>query len=584
MDAITDPSVLEIWCMKSKQVGWSEVLLNAVGYFVDQDPSPIMMVQPTLEMAESFSKQRVAPMVRDTAALRMKIADPRSRDSGNTLREKNFPGGHLTLVGANSAAGLASRPIRILLCDEVDKYPETAGASGDPISLARDRQQTFWNRRMLAGSTPTIKGRSRVESGFETSDQRYAYYPCPHCREYQRLVWVQVKWTEYNLAPKKAVYQCVHCGEAISNSERLQMLPLVEWRASKPFNGIAGFHFNEIMSPFSSLGEMAEAWVIAKKLPNTLQSFINERLGETWEDKAMTVRPEGLLQRREPYSSEPVPADVAMLTIGVDTQDDRLEGTLLGWGRDEECWVLHHKIIRGDPGVAPTKGVWKELTEYRQQRFITEDGRTLLVQGVGVDFGGHFSQHVANYAYRYRFQRVYAVRGIGGTGKLAWPRRPGKTKLSKADIYSVGVDTIKDVLYGRLAKITQPDPGEPKAGYIHLPMSVDEEWCEQLISETKIYKKAVGRRVAVWRPKRLGVRQEAQDCWNYGYAVMLGRNIDLAKLADAIERRREGKSGGEPESKPRQRQKAATPKDKLSTTKKGRRKRRVVRSKYLTRK
>lgn len=536
MDLVNDPAVREIWVMKSAQVGWSEILLNVIGYFVHLDPSPMLMIQPTLEMAEAFSKDRLAPMIRDTPALTGRIADPKSRDSGNTLLHKKFPGGHLTIAGANSASGLASRPIRILLCDEIDRYPASAGAEGDPFSLARKRTTAFWNRKILAGSTPTIKGQSRVEAGYLNSDQRHFEFPCPHCGEYQRLVWEQVKWSEIGLAPEEARYQCVHCGSLWTDVERREVLPRYRVVATKPFNGIAGLHINELMSPFVSIGEMAAAFVEAKKLPETLQTWINTALGETWADTATEVEGAGLLKRREAYSKDAIPASAVMLTLGVDTQDDRLELQLVAWGADEESWVLDHVAFRGDPGVAWNKGVWAELTKYRQQMFATQDGRVLTIQATGIDFGGHYSQHVADYAYRHRFERVFAIRGAGGQGRLVWPKRPGKTKLSKADIYTIGVDTIKDILYGRLARVTVPGPG-----YIHIPAAdfVDDEWCEQFTSETKEYHKAKGRRVAVWRPKRLGIRQEAQDCWVYAYAVMRGRGIELNKLAKVLERRRE---------------------------------------------
>jgi phage terminase large subunit GpA-like protein len=579
MDLVNDPLVREIWVMKSAQVGWTEILLNIAGYFIDLDPSPILLVQPTLEIAEAFSKDRLAPMIRDTPAMHGRIADARSRDSGNTLLHKKFNGGHLTLAGANSPQGLRSRPIRILLCDEVDGYPTSAGPDGDPFALARKRTTAFWNRKILAGSTPTIKGSSRVEAGYLNSDQRQFHFPCPHCGRYQRLVWAQVKWTELDLPPEQAVYQCVHCSGVITEGQRQEILPKYRCVPTKEFNGIAGLHVHEIMSPFVTLGEMATSFIEARKLPETFQTWVNTALGETYEDTSNAVEPEGLLARRDGYNAESIPADVALLTLGVDTQDDRLEAQLLGWGRDEECWVIEQVVFRGDPVVAWNKGVWKELSEYRRRRFMTEDGRALVIQGTGVDFGGHYSQQVANYAYRCRFQRVFAVKGLGGGGRLIWPRRPGKTKLSKADLYGVGVDTAKDVLYGRLAKVTVPGPG-----YIHLPATVDEEFCEQLTSEKKFYKKALGRRVGVWRPKLLGSRQEAQDCWIYGYAVMLGRNIDLAKLADAIERRRETKAGDDPDRPTPRKARPAAAKDKPATVKKGRRKRRVVRSNYLTRK
>jgi phage terminase large subunit GpA-like protein len=237
MDAVADPLIREIVVMKSAQVGWTEILLNVVGYFVDLDPSPILLVQPTVDMAAAFSKDRLAPMVRDTPALTGRIADARSRDSGNTTLHKTFPGGHITIGGANSPAGLASRPIRVALFDEVDRFPASAGTEGDPIALGKKRTTTFWNRKILMGSTPTIKGESRIESAFELGDQRYYMVPCPHCEVTQRLMWAQVRWDEGK--PETAHYVCQHCGVMLDDADKAQMLRTGDWVPSKPFTGIA---------------------------------------------------------------------------------------------------------------------------------------------------------------------------------------------------------------------------------------------------------------------------------------------------------------------------------------------------------
>ena len=283
MDAVADETVREIWVMKSAQVGWTEILNNVIGYHIHQDPAPMLLVQPTLEMAEAWSKDRLAPMVRDTPALAERIADPRSRDSGNTLLHKKFAGGHLTVAGANSPAGLASRPIRIVLFDEVDRYPASAGTEGDPISLGKKRAATFWNRKVLAGSTPTIKGSSRIESGFESGDQRFYHVPCVHCGELQRLVWSQVRWPDGQ--PELAVYACVACGAELTDADKPKMLRAGQWVASRESRGIASFHISELYSPWSTWADMAVAFVQAKKLPETLQTWINTSLGETFEER-----------------------------------------------------------------------------------------------------------------------------------------------------------------------------------------------------------------------------------------------------------------------------------------------------------
>ena len=513
MDAISDPSIREVWVMKSAQVGWTEILNNVVGFHVDQDPAPILMVQPTLEMAEAYSKDRLAPMVRDTPALRDRIADPKSRDSGNTLLHKNFAGGHISIAGANSPSGLASRPIRIVLFDEVDRYPASAGAEGDPVSLGKKRAATFWNRKVLAGSTPTIKGSSRIEAGFEASDQRFYFVPCVHCGEMQRLIWAQVRWPDD--APEVAVYVCKGCGTEITDRDKAEMLRHGEWRSTRPSKGIAGFHISELYSPWSTFGEMAVAFLRAKKFPETFQTWINTALGETWEDKGETLDATSLLGRRESYTSQSLPPAVRLLTAGVDVQDDRLEATVWGWGEDEEAFRVEHLVLRGDPG---SPSLWADLDALFQRRWRTDDARELAIEASCVDSGGHYTEQVYQYASRRKRQRIWAIKGVGGQGRLVWPKRPSRGGKHRVDVWAIGVDTIKDLLYGRLKRVSEPGPG-----YVHFDADTDEVWFDQLVSETVVYRIVQGRRVRLWKPRQTGIRQEALDCAVYAYAAMVGR-------------------------------------------------------------
>jgi phage terminase large subunit GpA-like protein len=516
MDASSDPLIREVVVMKSAQVGWTEILNNTIGFHVDQDPSPTLLLQPTLEMAEAWSKDRLAPMIRDTPRLKWKIADPKARDSGNTLLHKRFTGGHLTIVGANSPAGLASRPIRVLLCDEVDRFPVSAGAEGDPIDLARRRTATFRNRKILMGSTPTVKGQSRIEAAFEQSDQRYFMVPCPHCDGFQRLVWPQVKWPEGQ--PELAAYCCEHCGTLLTDADKPGMLARGEWRGTKPFNGVAGFHISEIYSPWTSWPEMAQAFTRAKKFPETLQTWINTALGETWEEKGEGVESGSLLGKREPYTTSAIPQGVTLLTAGVDVQDDRLEVFVYGWGSDEEAWLLEHKVLRGDPSQEP---IWLELDAYRRTGWMIEDGRRLMIEATAVDSGGHCTQSVYRYCVKRKAQRVFAIKGMAGAGRLAWPKLGKRSGASRAQVFVIGVDTIKSLIYGRL-RIAEPGPG-----YFHFPASVDQAFFDQLTSEVQLTKVIQGRRVSYWKPKSSGIRQEALDGTVYAYAALLGRGVEV---------------------------------------------------------
>jgi len=517
MDLVNDPCVREIWVKKSAQVGWTEILNNVIGYFIHQDPAPMLLVQPTVDMGEAWSKDRLAPMLRDTPVLRGLVADPKSRDSGNTVLHKRFTGGHLTIAGANSPAGLASRPIRVILFDEVDRFPVSAGTEGDPISLGRKRSTAFWNRKMLAGSTPTVKGASRIDAGFEASNQMHLHVPCPHCDSSQRLYWSQVQWTEND--PKTARYACKSCGVLWTNEERVSAVAegcrRDTWIAEKPFDGIAGIHIFELHSPFVSMEEMVRSFLEAKKLPETLKTWINTSLGETWEEDGSTVDPESLIARREPYGPEMLPSGVLMLTIGGDVQNDRVELQLIGWGADEESWILEQHVLRGDPDSTE---LWKEVDEYLLRTYVTEDGRTLAAEAVGIDSGGLSTQAVYQFVETRKRRSVWAVKGMAGTGKLAWPKKASRTAKSRAMVFIVGVDTIKSLLYGRIAKVAEPGPG-----YIHLPMAADSDFCKQLTSERAITKYVRGRPSVVWEPRTKGIAQEAQDCWVYGYAAMLGR-------------------------------------------------------------
>jgi len=527
MDAISDPTVREVWFMKSAQVGATQILGNVIGFYVHQDPAPVMLVQPTLEVAEGWSKQRLAPMIRDTPVLTELIGDARSRDSGNTLLEKSFPGGTLKIAGANSPASLRSRPIRVVLCDEVDAYPMSAGPEGDPIALAKKRSTAFWNRKFVAVSTPTIKGQSRIERGFMSGDQRYCYVPCLACGAMQRLVWTQLRWDDDR--PDSARYACVECGYEHGEHEKLTMLQHRQWRATEPFRGVASFHVSELYSPLSTWAEMVDAFLKAKGQPETLQTFVNTALGESWADTSEAVKADSLVGRREPYTPDRVPAGVAMLVLGVDTQDDRLEASVWGLGRDEEAWLIEHQVLRGDPG---SEAVWHDLDRFRLLPRRTEDGRSLLIEATAVDSGGHFTQHVYAYCARRKAQRVWAVKGADGQGRLIWPRKASRSAKHRADVYVIGVDTAKDLLYGRLKRVH-----EPGAGYLHFPLSVDEGYFAQLTAETVVYQTVKGRRVRGYRPKTAGARTEALDCLVYAYAAFVGRGGPrLVQFAPSVER------------------------------------------------
>jgi phage terminase large subunit GpA-like protein len=504
LDAISDPLTHTVVVMSCAQVGKTELLLNAIGYHIAQDAAPMLFLQPTVEMAETVAKDRIAPLVRDTPCLTALIAEPLSRSGGNTILHKQFPGGHLTLAGANSPASLASRPIRIVFCDEVDRYPPSAGTEGDPITLVRARTKTFHNRKMVLTSTPTIKGVSRIEQAYDESDRRVYEVPCPHCRAPQRLLWAGVRWTTGRT--ETAAYHCVECGAAWSDAQRLAAIRKGQWVARAPFTGVAGFHLNELCSPWSRVADMARSFVEAKasRSQERMRAWINTTLGETWEQDGERVDETSIASRAEQWSGEP--DGVLFRTAGVDVQDDRLEVELVGWGRDEESWSLDYNVIFGDPS-GPT--LWADLDRYLLDR---------KPSATCVDSGGHHTQAVYKFCRERSRRRVYAIKGMAGPGRPVWPKRSSKGMAGKAVLFLVGVDAAKDQVFAHL-KLTTAGPG-----FCHFPADRDERYYAGLSSETVVTKYAKGFPIREYR-KRAGVRNEPLDCRVYAYCALISLNV-----------------------------------------------------------
>lgn len=520
MDALSDPYIETVVVMSSAQVGKTEILNNAVGYFISQDPSPMLVVQPTLDMAQTWSKDRLAPMLRDTPILGGLVKDPRSRDSGNTTLHKVFPGGHVTACGANSPSSLASRPVRNVFCDEVDRYPVSAGTEGDPVSLAKKRSATFWNRKILLVSTPTNKGASRIENAYEESDQRKYHVPCPHCHFEQPLVWSSVKWELDR--PDTAQYCCSECGGLWDDAQRARAIKRGKWVTDLKTGKIAGFHLSALYSPWTPLEDGVRDFLEAKKQPATLRVWVNTFLGETWEDQGEQVDDYDLSSRSEDWG-DLIPEDVVLLTAGVDCQDDRLEAEIVGWGKDEESWSIAYKVIHGDPS---SPAVWRELDEFINQSFDHKIGEEMIVRATCIDSGGHHTQSVYKYVAPREGKRIFAIKGIGGEGKPIMGK-PSKNNIGKVKLFPVGVDTAKELLFSRF-RIAEPGPG-----YCHFPIGRDDEYFKQLTAE-KIatrYHKGFAKREFV----KTRTRNEALDVRVYAMAALALLNVNLTSLYKRME-------------------------------------------------
>jgi len=521
MDVVNDPMVQDVVFMTSAQVGKSEILNNISGYFIDYDPCPILFLQPTVEMAEAFSKDRIAPMLRDSPSLSEKVARATSRDSGNTVLHKQFQGGQLTLAGANSPASLASRPIRVLLADEIDKYPISAGTEGDPISLAEKRTNNFWNRKRVKVSTPTVKGASRIEAAFAESDQRYFYVPCPHCTEMQTLKWANVKWPPNE--PERASYFCPHCAAEWSEGQKVEGVATGEWRASVPFRGVAGFHISELYSPWSSLARIAKEFLAAKDNPTRLQTWVNTCLGEVWESSKDEVEPGVLMQRAENYPLNFVPSGGLMLTAGVDVQGDRLEVYYWAYGEGQESWIVARDRLDGDPA---REVVWGQLLESLERPIDHELGAQVVPRTVCIDSGGMHTQEVYTFcrlnAMRrtpYGLQQILAIQGqryadkpIMGKPKLRDISKGGRLVTGGVKLWPVGSTAAKKVIYARI-NIALPGPG-----YVHTSSALTEDFYDQLTAERLVTKYVKGFATQEWLLPN-GRRNEALDCAVYALAA-----------------------------------------------------------------
>lgn len=552
MDAFNEAQTREIVVKKGTQVGYTAALLNIVGYCMDVEPCPMLFLLPTEAMAEEVSKNRLAPMLRDTPRLRGKVRDPRSRDSGNTVLSKSFPGGRLALVGANAPAQLASRPIRVVIDDEVDRFPVSAGTEGDPMKLAAKRQTWFWNRKTIKGSSPTIKGVSVIDRDYAASDKREYRVPCPDCGHAQTLRWEQVQWDKVGEGkhkvhkPETAHYVCEACGTLWDDATRWAAITHAEergggWVATAPFRGIAGFHLPQFCSTAVTLEEIVTEFLTAMgRLPGTsydtelLKVWTNTVLAEVWEDQGESVDDKSLAARGELYGPDDLPERVLLVTAGVDTQGDRLEVQFIGWGAGEESWPFQYTVLHGDPAQ---RAVWDDLDRLLLSRFQTRSGRLLRCRAACIDSGGHHANQVHAFCAGKRSRKIFPIIGRSGPHQI-WPARGSKTK-NKKTVFLVGVDTAKDAIYGRLKGIKpKADVDEPNPGFVHFPAvtednsSFDAEYFAQLTAERVETRKKNGRPYRVWVPTR--ERNEALDTFVYALAARMAAHVRL-KAADAAE-------------------------------------------------
>ncbi|WP_261925765.1 phage terminase large subunit family protein [Methylorubrum sp. GM97] len=576
----TEPGVSKITLMACTQLLKTTCIENIAGRFIHVEPCPILGVFPKDDAAETFSKDRLAPMIRDTRVLRDLFGDAKSRDSGATLTHKQFPGGHITLVGANSPTNLAMRPIRLLVCDEIDKYPLSAGGEGSPIDLAEERQAEFKaNSLTVVACSPTIAGRSAIEASYDESDQRKPYVCCPHCAAWQSMEWEQVRFDKDEggkIIAASARYECVSCEQPWTEAQRLVALRKIEWRQTASFtccgenqvpeqwapeahgvrralcrscgceavpNDHAGGQASKLYAPKQTIKETVAKFARAlRRGPEALRTFFNTQLARTWKEGADAPEWQDVYSRRDDYLTGTVPSGALILFAGADVQKDRLEVTVWGFGRNRERWLIEHRVLTGDTSRSE---VWAELEAMFSETWEHASGSEMMVRDWGIDSSAFTAEVYAFVRSQAGRGNVHAIDGqdsysgaflgLGNKDSTA----KGKKLRRGLKTVRVGASFAKQELMGCLG-LQRPSGDAPfPAGFVHLPRDIPEDGVRQLTAEELVVSVSRGRTRREWVPIG-GRRNEWLDCANYarGLAAMRGwdrwRETHWRGLEDAL--------------------------------------------------
>lgn len=546
MRAVTDPDVRKIVMVAASQVGKTELELNALGYIIDQDPGGVLYVHPTLSDARDFSVRRIAPMLKDSPVLSGKVRDVRAgRGESSTVLRRTFPGGILILAGSNVPSSLASNPMRYIIGDELDRWAPSAGDEGDPWKLAEARTTTFFNAKLLAVSTPTVKGASKIDEMYREGTRERWCHRCPECG-----AWHEIRFDDIRFQPRHrdasggAVWEvegpvewaCPSCG-CVTEEAAMRRQP-ARWVAERPealaSSRCRSFWLNAFSSPWVSWRDIAIEFLNAKDDPQKLKVVYNTKLGQLWEDRGDLETEDEMMARREDYGTRPdgspveLPDGVLVVTVGVDTQDDRLEYEVVGHGRWGETWGVEKGIIMGDP-AGPA--VWERLDGVTQRAYRYEDGTGLRPSLTCVDSGGHRTQQVYERCRERWPQRVVAIKGKGGES-IPYTGVPTKVPIRDKSmwtwLYAVGVDAGKATIMSSL-KAREPGPR-----YCHFPLrreaGYDAAFFSGLLSERLVKRPSGG---LGWEKMPGHKRNEALDCRNYSLAALDILNPDWDRLERA---------------------------------------------------
>jgi terminase, large subunit len=541
LDALSDPDIERVTVMKSSRTGYTKSFCALVGYHIEHDPCPILIVQPTLDDAKKHSKEDLAPMLRDVRALEGLVSEAKAHDSDNTILEKLFRGGSLSLIGANSPRGFRRTSRRVVIFDEVDGYPQSAGTEGDQIELGIRRTEYYWNRKIIAGSTPTLAGISRIERLFQEGDQRRRYVPCPHCGAFQVLKFPNLKWPEGR--PEAAVLLCEVNGCTVEHKSKRAMDEAGEWRAEAPehfteYTRHASFHIwaGYSYSPNATWGQLAAEFVKANRSgATTLQTFVNTVLGETWHDRGEAPAWEHLMRRRESYRIGTVPDGTLFLTAGVDVQRDRLVYEVVGWGRGKCSWSIDYAVLPGDTADVE-KGPWPQLDALLGRVFPHAAGVDLTIRLLAVD-SGYNTQTVYGWGRRYPQNRVIAIKGQQAGSALISAPSPveyndrGRQIRRGYKVWPVVGTVAKSELYGWLRLELPTDGSAAPPGYCHFP-EYGEDYFRELTAEQLIPVKTRRGFVRMEWGLIPGRRNEVLDARVYARAAAAVCGVDRFREAD----------------------------------------------------
>lgn len=554
MDECSSPDYQHIVLMFASQLGKSEALNNVCAYYIDQEPSPQMMVQPTLQTAKEYSQIRISPMIKASPSLSGKVIEDTDENRRKTDKDKPsmfykpYAGGYLVLSGSNSPASLASKPIRILLRDEIDRFPDEIAGEGSPLELSEQRARTFYNRKIIDSSTPLELETSKINELYEKSDKRNYFVPCPHCGEMQVLDFFQnVIWNKNGTdeeRSKTAKIICISCHEVMKGSGRADSdwIGLGEWRKTA-VSDIAGFQLNALYSPLITLQEIVMKWLTAahKRSEELKQVFYNLMLGLPYDkNKQHNAAYEELEQKRRTTYDAELHENILCLTAGVDVQDGYLVGECVGWSHDHESYGVEYKIFAGDPSL---QQVWNELDEWLLRPRYYRDGSPLNITVTCIDSGGHHTSDVYKFCKARENRHVYAIKGSSQADKpfLSQPSKVGEKKDTL--LFLVGVNAGKSAIMSALELETHGPL------YCHFPREVgkgyDIEYFKGLKSEKYVIEFKNGVKSGKW--VKIYDRNEPLDCRNY---AMLAREILKPPYAELQRLKDEGKQAYVVKEKP----------------------------------